>query len=150
MWPRSERDWCSISCEGCPHRPQTQMLETCNACQVEAAVSSYTPLPTSLTISDLIWFGNPFTSCQRHGCAILRHVAKIWEAMMLYPLWASPAQTPNTDGGNYNGCQVEAAVSSHTPLPTSLTITVSEPYHVLTKVVTGWELTLMPDGNVLF
>ena len=52
--------------------------------------------------------------------------------------------------GNYNGCQVEAAVSSHTPLPTFLTITVSEPYHVLTKVVIGWELTLKPDGNVLF
>ena len=52
--------------------------------------------------------------------------------------------------GNYNGCQVEAAVSSHTPLPTFLTITISEPYHVLSKVVTGWELTLKSDGNVLF
>ena len=44
---------------------------------------------------------------------------------------------------------MEAAVSSHTPLPTFLTITVSEPYHVLTKVVTGWELTLKRDGNGL-
>ena len=44
---------------------------------------------------------------------------------------------------------MEAAVSSHTPLPTFPTMTVSEPYHVLTKVVTGWELTLKPDGNVL-
>ena len=31
--------------------------------------------------------------------------------------------------GNYNDCQVEAAVSSHTPLPTYLTI--SEPYNCL-------------------
>ena len=52
--------------------------------------------------------------------------------------------------GNYNGCQVEAAVSPHTPLPTFLTMTVSEPYHVLTKIVIGWELTLKPHGNVLF
>ena len=51
--------------------------------------------------------------------------------------------------GNYNGCQVEAAVDSYTPLTTSLTITISEPYHVLTKVVIGWELTLKRDGNVL-
>ena len=29
-------------------------------------------------------------------------------------------------------------------------LTVSEPYHVLTKIVIGWELTLKPDGNVLF
>ena len=43
---------------------------------------------------------------------------------------------------------MEAAVISHIPLPTSLTI--SEPYHILTKVVTDWELTLKPDGNVLF
>ena len=42
--------------------------------------------------------------------------------------------------GNYNGCQVDAAVSSHTPLSTSLTIT--EPYYDQTKVVTGWALTL--------
>ena len=49
--------------------------------------------------------------------------------------------------GSYQGCQVEAAVSSHTPLPTSLTI--SEPYPVLTKIVTGWELTLKRDGNGL-
>ena len=45
---------------------------------------------------------------------------------------------------------MEAAGSSHTSLPTFLTITISEPYHVLTKVVTGWEATLKPDGNVLF
>ena len=50
--------------------------------------------------------------------------------------------------GNYNGCQVEAAVSLHTPLRTSLTI--SEPYHDLTKAEPGWELTLKPDGNILF
>ena len=31
-------------------------------------------------------FVNPLTSHQHHGCAILRHVAKICEAVMLDPL----------------------------------------------------------------
>ena len=49
---------------------------------------------------------------------------------------------------NYSACQAEAAVSSHTPLPTALTI--PEPYHDLNEVVTVRELTLLPDGNALF
>ena len=76
VWPRSEREWCLISCEHHLHSTRTQMV------------------------------------------------------------------------GNYNGCRVEAAVSSYTPLPTS--ITISKPYHVLTKVVTGLELTLKPGGNAHF